>query len=468
MTKSGITKHSLLLLIAVALAALMDGLDGSIVNIALPVIAAEFGADTGSVSWTVIVYLLMVAGTILIFGNIAGRGHVKKTLIIGFTIFTLASAICGFSTSLAMLIIARLIQGLGAAMIIACAPIICVKFMPSKILGLSFGVLTAATSVGFAVGPAIGGFLTHYLSWHWIFFINIPIGIFAVLYCLRVIPKETSGTPSRFDWIGAGLLFAAMASGVYVLERLPHFGFFHPQIIGFGIFFAATLIALCIYEIKTPTPLINIRVFTRFRVNAVIISFFIIQIVYCGLLYLLPFYLTNTMRVDSLTSGFYLLIPPLVTAIVSVPISRWSDKTGRRWFMTASCVFLVLISVVFAFIKPEWGVIPLLASLLMMGLSIGFVSGPGSGRIVEVMPDGEQELGSTLMMTCVYCGGVVGTALYAAVFTLLTAEGGQILSFADLPTELFLSGFHLTMAAGIVISVISVLLSAVVPDRKSS
>ena len=242
----------------------------------------------------------------------------------------------------------------------------------------------------------------------------------------------------------------------------------HPQIIGFGIFFAATLIALCIYEIKTPTPLINIRVFTRFRVNAVIISFFIIQIVYCGLLYLLPFYLTNTMRVDSLTSGFYLLIPPLVTAIVSVPISRWSDKTGRRWFMTASCVFLVLISVVFAFIKPEWGVIPLLASLLMMGLSIGFVSGPGSGRIVEVMPDGEQELGSTLMMTCVYCGGVVGTALYAAVFTLLTAEGGQILSFADLPTELFLSGFHLTMAAGIVISVISVLLSAVVPDRKSA
>ena len=136
--------------------------------------------------------------------------------------------------------------------------------------------------------------------------------------------------------------------------------------------------------------------------------------------------------------------------------------------MTASCICLVLISIAFAVIKPEWGVLPLLLSLLLMGLSIGFVSGPGSGRIVEVMPDGEQELGSTLMMTCVYCGGVVGTALYAAVFTLLTADGGQILSFAELPPELFLSGFHLTMAAGILISAAAVILSAVVPDRKSA
>lgn len=467
MVQSRITRQSLLLLIAVALAALMDGLDGSIVNIALPLIAAEFGADTGSVSWTVIVYLLMVAGTILIFGNIAARGQVKKILITGFTIFTAASLVCGFSVSLPMLIIARLVQGLGATMIIACAPIICVKFMPPQILGLSFGVLTAATSVGFAVGPAVGGFLTHYLSWHWIFFINIPIGIFAVLYCLLVIPKETAKEDVPFDWIGAVLLFAVMASGVYVLERLPHLGWMNPQIIGFTLLFAAVLLAFCIIEIKSPHPLVNIRVFTRFRVNAVIISFFIIQIVYCGLLYLLPFYLTNTVRADSLTSGFYLLIPPLVTAILSVPISRWSDRTGRRSFMTASCVCLVLISIVFALIRPEWGVLPLLLSLLLMGLSIGFVSGPGSGRIVEVMPDGEQELGSTLMMTCVYCGGVVGTALYAAVFTLLTAEGGQILSFAELPPELFLSGFHLTMAAGILISAAAVILSAVVPDRKS-
>lgn len=446
----------------------MDGLDGSIINIALPIIAADFGTDTGSVSWTVIIYLLMVAGTILIFGNIAARGHVKKTLITGFATFTAASLLCGLSASLPILIIARLIQGLGAAMIIACAPIVCVKFMPAKILGLSFGVLTAATSIGFAAGPAIGGVLTHYLSWHWIFFINIPIGIFAVLYCLKVVPKGTAETASPFDWIGAVLLFIVMTSGVYILERLPHFGFTHPQIIGFSLVFIISLITLCIFEMKTKRPLINIRVFTHFRVNAVIISFFIIQIIYCGVLYLLPFYMINAMQVNSLMSGIYLLIPSLITALVSVPISRWSDKSGRRWFMTVSAFMLVLISVIFSQIIPEPGLIPLLTALLLMGLAIGFISGPGSGRIIEIMPEGEQELGSTLMMTCIYCGGVVGTALYAAVFTLFTSNGGQIISFVSLPAELFLSGFHLTMAAGILISFAAVILSAVVPDRKNT
>ena len=161
---SRINKHSILLLIAVALGGLMDGLDGSIVNIVLPIIASDFGADTGSVSWIVIIYLLMVAGTILIFGNIASRGHIKKTLITGFALFTISSIACGFSVSLPMLIFARGVQGLGASMIIACAPIICVKFMPREIIGLSFGVLTAATSVGFAAGPAIGGVLYEVVS----------------------------------------------------------------------------------------------------------------------------------------------------------------------------------------------------------------------------------------------------------------------------------------------------------------
>ncbi|MDO5845669.1 MAG: MFS transporter, partial [Methanocorpusculum sp.] len=228
-------RQQILLLIAISLAALMDGLDGSIVNIALPVIAADFGADTGTVSWIVITYLLMVAGTILIFGNIAARGHIKKTFVIGFALFTAASALCGFSPSLEMLTAARIIQGIGASMIIACAPIICVKFLPSNILGLSFGVLTAATSVGFALGPAIGGILTHYLSWHWIFLINIPVGIFAIFYVLHVVPKGIPEQAAKFDIRGAVLLFIAMASGVFVLERFPHLGAANPAIIGLSL-----------------------------------------------------------------------------------------------------------------------------------------------------------------------------------------------------------------------------------------
>jgi EmrB/QacA subfamily drug resistance transporter len=463
---SKINKHSILLLIAVALGGLMDGLDGSIVNIALPIIASDFGADTGSVSWIVIIYLLMVAGTILIFGNIASRGHIKKTLITGFALFTISSIACGFSVSLPMLIFARGVQGLGASMIIACAPIICVKFMPREIIGLSFGVLTAATSVGFAAGPAIGGVLTHFLSWNWIFFINIPIGIFAVLYCLKVIPKGDTVNSEPFDWIGSVLLFAAMACGTYVLERFPHAGLSSPLIIGILAVCIVSAVLLCVYELKTPRPLINIRVFKYFKVNAVISAFLIVQVIYCGLLYLIPFYLTNAAGVDSLVSGIYLLIPPLVTAVASIPASRISDNVGgRRWFMAASSAMLVVISLIYSVIVPEFGAIPLITALILMGFSIAAISGPGPGKIVEVMPKGDKELGSTIMMTCVYGGGVLGTALYAAIFTLLTSSGGHVISFAELPTDVFLYGFHLAMIIGAVISIAGVILSLVVRDN---
>ncbi len=463
---SKITSTSILLLVAVALASLMDGLDMSIINIALPEIASDFGVDTGSVSWAVVIYALMIAGTILIFGNIAERGNIKKILILGFATFTIASLICGLSTSLPMLILARFIQGLGAAMIIACAPLICVKFMPPQNLGLSFGVLATASSIGLAAGPALGGFLTHYLSWHWVFFINIPIGIFAIIYCLKIIPKETPVPATSFDWLGAAFLFATMASGVYTLERLPHLGISNPQIPLFAAVCIVSLILLCIHERRSKNPLINLSIFRHFNINAVLISFIILQVLYSGIVYLVPFYLTGAVQVDYLTSGMYLLIPAIASAIVSVPVSRWSDKTGRRWFMTAASAMFVIVSAIFAVIIPEWGLSMLFVSLVLVGVSIAIAVGPGSGRIVETMPIGEEEFGSTLMMTCGYLGGVLGTALYAMVFTFITSSNGEILSFTELPRELFLSGFHGTMVVGAVLACIALILSAVVKDVK--
>ena len=161
-----------LLLVAVGIAVFMDALDGSVVNIALPVIAEEFGADAGTISWVSVAYLVTVAGLILIFGKLADHGHMKILFIAGFILFTLGSVFCGLSPDLLILIISRIFQGAGAAMIAASAPMICVKYLPAKMLGVSMGVLTAASSIGFAIGPAIGGVITQLLSWHWIFFIN--------------------------------------------------------------------------------------------------------------------------------------------------------------------------------------------------------------------------------------------------------------------------------------------------------
>jgi len=162
-------RHQRLLLGAAALGVVMDGLDGSIVNVALPTIAAAFDTDTGTIAWVIITYLLMMAGLVLVMGSVADRGIMRKIFILGLALFTIGSAACGLSPSLSVLLASRVVQGIGAAMIAAVAPLLCVRYLPPTMLGASMGALGASSSIGFAAGPALGGMITHVLSWHWIF-----------------------------------------------------------------------------------------------------------------------------------------------------------------------------------------------------------------------------------------------------------------------------------------------------------
>lgn len=159
MPKAPEKKGIALILIAVAFAALMDGVDGSIVNIALPALADGFGTDTGTVAWITVSYFIMLAGLLLIFARIAKNGAIRKVFFFGMVIFTVASLLCGISDSFEMLLIFRMVQGVGAAMMGAAAPMACVKYLPPRKLGMGLGILTLGCSVGFAIGPAIGGLI---------------------------------------------------------------------------------------------------------------------------------------------------------------------------------------------------------------------------------------------------------------------------------------------------------------------
>ena len=187
------SRHQKLLLGAVALGILMDGLDGSIVNVALPTIATAFDTDAGTISWVIITYLLMMAGLILVFGNLADRGIMKRVFVGGLVLFTVGSAACGVAPDLSVLLAARIVQGIGAAMIAAAASLLCVRYLPPQMLGAALGVLAASSSIGFAAGPALGGIITHFLSWHWIFLINIPIGIMGIIRCRTGHPQRRPG-----------------------------------------------------------------------------------------------------------------------------------------------------------------------------------------------------------------------------------------------------------------------------------
>lgn len=217
----------------IAVAAFMASLDSTIVNISLPGIAESFGADIGLISWVVLAYLLTLAGFLLILGRLADLYGFKRVFIIGFALFTFGSLACGLSMTVGHLIAFRALQGIGGAALDALAPAMIVLYLPKESRGRVIGILATVVSLGIAAGPILGGFITEYSSWHWIFFINVPIGIAAVVLAFWLLPEDTlQPATGGFDYAGSILIITALVSMLYPLNRGLEFGWTSPIIIG--------------------------------------------------------------------------------------------------------------------------------------------------------------------------------------------------------------------------------------------
>ncbi|MDR3074963.1 MAG: MFS transporter [Candidatus Methanoplasma sp.] len=462
MSETASGRRSIMLVLAVvAFASLMDGLDGSIVNVALPIMAKEFNTDTGTIAWVSVIYFVMLAGLLITFAKIAKNGLIKKILLLGLILFTVSSLFCGISTGFHMLLAFRLVQGIGAAMMGAAVPMACVKYLPTSNLGLGMGVLTLGSSLGFALGPVIGGVLTDLISWHWIFLINVPLGLVIIPMALKVIPADDGYNGRHLDVTGAALLFASIICGVLALERAPR-GDDIPSVILPAVGCIVFLTSFIITELRRADPLLNLRIFKNLKFDSVLMAYTLANLTYMGLLYLLPFYMHVCMGFSSMTSGMYILISPLLTLAFCIPISRWSDRTQRRSFSVAACGILAVGCLVMVFMARDMQILPLIMTLVCMGLMWALCGGPMGSRIIENVEGESREMGSSVMNEFIYLGGTVGTALFAMLFTVGSGAGG--ISLPDLPPDVFLDGFVFSAIAATAISALTVVLSFIVKE----
>ena len=255
-----------LLILSISLAIFMSALDGTIVNIALPTISESFGVSSSAVSWVATAYLLVMAGCVLIFGKVSDVIGFKKVFLSGFVIFTLGSFACGFLPELLhsfyALVGARAFQGIGGAMMTAIAPAMVTAYIPMDKRGNAMGIIMTVAALGMAIGPTIGGVLTQYLSWHWIFFINVPVGIVAVLLGAKVIPASGAGQNSAgFDKSGAVLIFSGLAALLFFVSEGEVLGWTSPVIAGSGALAVLLLGCFVWHEQKTADPLLELRLF---------------------------------------------------------------------------------------------------------------------------------------------------------------------------------------------------------------
>ena len=236
----------------VAVGIFMSTLDGSIVNVALPTIMAELGVPLTTVKWVVVIYLLTISSLLLSFGRLSDMRGRRWVYSRGLAVFSLGSLLCGLSPGALWLIASRALQGVGAAMIMACTPALVVDVFPAAERGRALGMVGTVVAAGLTMGPALGGMLLQFFPWRVIFYINVPVGIAAVLATLRVLKRGSETTSQEtFDWPGSILLAVCFTALLIVLSRSNEWGYTSPQTLALTGVFVVSAIFLIRQETRT-------------------------------------------------------------------------------------------------------------------------------------------------------------------------------------------------------------------------
>ncbi|HJJ48892.1 MAG TPA: MFS transporter [Methanocorpusculum sp.] len=416
--------RQILLMILAASAVFMDYLDTSIVSIALPQIASDLSVTSQISSWVLICYLLALGSSLLIFGKLADRtGRYKLIFTLGFILFTLSSLFCGLAGNILLLILFRTLQGFAAALMVSTATSLITLHLPDKIQGFATGVIATGGGAALAAGPAVGGLLTGFFSWHWIFYINIPIGIAGVILALILIPKDTGrekpDTP--FDLAGAGLLAVSLVSLLAGLEFGCQEGWplYSIVLICIAPVFAVLFLRR---ELKHKDPVLSARLLLNRTVMFASVSTLLVTFVYIGLIYILPFYFT--LDGFSITeTGFIMLIPPLCLAVIGIPSGALTRIFGcRKLCSFASLILTAGIALLAAgMFCANFALI--IAGLAVTGIGNGLNEGPSIRRITVHSPEDLQGSAGGLIFTVMNVGCVLGDAAYCVSATIASGSG---------------------------------------------
>lgn len=403
------------ILSAVSLGALMSTLDGSIVNIALPAIQSDFGADLTTVEWVVVAYLLIVGSLLLPTGRLGEVATFKRVYLAGFAVFTAASVLCGLAPSEGWLIAFRAVQAVGAAAIMAMGPAVIARTFDPSERGKALGLNGVAVSLGLSLGPALGGILTQLASWRAIFLINLPIGIVAVVWAWRVLPAEDRGRDQQFDLRGAALSGAALFCLLLALSEGQGWGWGSGQTLGL-IAVAFVLGALFVLaERRSAQPLLDFSLFAirpfSFGLASVIVAF-------AGMFtatFLLPFLLVQARGFGQLASGLLLTPVPISMAIVAPFAGAASDRFGSGVLASSGMAVIVLALLSLTQLPADFALPDLVWRLVLLGIGQGLFMSPNSSAVLGAVPGRRVGTASGTLAQMRVVGQALGIALSAAI-----------------------------------------------------
>ncbi|MDQ2716453.1 MAG: MFS transporter [Chloroflexota bacterium] len=406
--------------VIIAIGIFMATLDSSIVNISLPTIARYFGVPlSGSIEWITIAYLVATSAVLLTAGRVADMIGRKPVWSVGLVIFTLGSAICGAAPTLGFLVAARGLQGVGGALMMAVSPAMLTGAFPAHERGRALGLNAINVSLGVSVGPTLGGLITSYFSWRWIFYVNVPIGILGFFATWYFLKEKVNKQPGRFDPLGAILLALGLASITLGLSFGEELGWTSPPVVASLVVGAGALVVLYIVEHRVSYPVIDFALLRRRVFFSANISLILSFMALFAVSFLLPFYLEQLHAFPIVQAGLLLTPLPITIACIAPISGSLADRIGTRWLaalgLSISCIGLVLLSQ----LNAQSSIWDIIWRLIFIGLGQALFQSPNNSALMGDAPAGQQGVAAGFLATGRVVGQSISVALAGAIFTAL-------------------------------------------------
>ncbi len=470
------------ILINVLIGATMSALDVSIVNVAMPTLKTELNTTMAVVEWVAMSYMLTLTIFLPFFGRLADMFGRSKLYNAGFVVFTVGSLFCGMATSAVYIIIARVIQAVGAGLLQANSVALITQAFPGTERGKAIGIQGAVQAIAMAVGPFVGGILIATIGWRAVFYINIPIGILGTIAALLILPpNQKVEKKESIDYLGTVFFAAGLAFLVLVFNEGVKLGWGSNTIIVYFLHACILLGLFILTELRVKHPLIDLKLFKNSTFLIGNLTGMMSYYVMFAVLFLMPFYFEKVLNLSPVLTGTLLMPIPLAMALVAPVSGHLSDRFGSR-IMTASGM-LVSASACFAllFLGVHVHLVVLVGELILLGVGMGMFTPPNNSAIMGAAPREKLGLAGGVLNMMRSLGLIFGVDISGVIFTTLEhkylAEKGyanvqHIFHNASIPLatkdHAFMRGFIVVIGVLMVINVIAAFLSTAKRESRSA
>ena len=468
-------------LVAVCTATFMLLLDITIVNVALPSIERDLGADLADLQWVIDAYALTLAALLLTGGSLADRIGRRRVFVIGLVAFTIASVLCGLATSPLTLNLARALQGIGGAFMFATSLALLASAYGGRDRGTAFGLWGATTGAAVAVGPLVGGVLTEGIGWEAIFFVNVPIGIAAVALTLARVEESKDPHAGPLDWAGTVLFSGALFLLIFGLIRGNPEGWGSPVIVAALAGAAVLLAGFVAAERRGAHPMLDLSLFRRRAFVGASVAAFVLSAAMFAMFLYLTLYIQNILGYSALESGLRFMPVTLLSFLVAPVSGKFAERVGVRWFIAGGLALVGAGLLLMGGLEAGDDWTALLAGFMIAGGGIGMVNPALATTAVGVVDPRRSGMASGINSTFRQVGIATGIAAWGAIFQHVVRDeffreaaragvqgvrerGGEVADFiafggarrsgnpqlAELGEQAFVSGLnHLLLLAGL-------------------